>query len=134
MPHSPMRRFSTDFKKAAIGRLLSGEAVASLAAELSIARKLLYDWRDAWRDFGGEAGLNRRRGRKPGSKAPRPPAAAPGPQAGGELARARTRIAELEAKIGRQQIDIDFFRRALRLADPAAQSPAGTASARSSTP
>jgi hypothetical protein len=32
----------------------------------------------------------------------------------GELARAQRRVAELERKIGQQQVDLDFFRRALR--------------------
>jgi hypothetical protein len=31
-----------------------------------------------------------------------------------ELARAQRRVAELERKIGQQQVDLDFFRRALR--------------------
>jgi hypothetical protein len=38
------------------------------------------------------------------------------PAAAGEedLARAQRRVAELERKIGQQQVDLDFFRRALR--------------------
>ena len=36
-----------------------------------------------------------------------------------ELARAKARIAELERKIGRQELDLDFFRKALRLFDDA---------------
>ena len=32
----------------------------------------------------------------------------------GDLARAQRRVAELERKIGQQQVDLDFFRRALR--------------------
>jgi transposase len=31
-----------------------------------------------------------------------------------DLAQAKRRIAELERKIGQQQVDLDFFRRALR--------------------
>src|SRR5271155_871820 len=34
-----------------------------------------------------------------------------------ELARAKARIEELERLVGRQQLDLDFFRKALRLAD-----------------
>ena len=45
------------------------------------------------------------------------PDAAPGPDASSELARAKARIAELERKIGKQQMDLDFFREALRLID-----------------
>ena len=40
-----------------------------------------------------------------------------------ELARAKARIEELERLVGRQQLDLDFFRKALRLAD-VAQGPA----------
>jgi hypothetical protein len=45
----------------------------------------------------------------------RPPPDRP-PEAAGaaELAAARQRIAELEAKIGRQALELDFFQRALR--------------------
>ena len=32
----------------------------------------------------------------------------------GELARAQRRVAELERKIGQQQVELDFFRQALR--------------------
>ena len=39
------------------------------------------------------------------------------------LARAKARIEELERLVGRQQLDLDFFRKALRLAD-ALQGPA----------
>ena len=34
-----------------------------------------------------------------------------------ELARAKARIEELERLVGRQQLDLAFFRKALRLAD-----------------
>ena len=39
----------------------SGEALAAVSKELGIARKLLYEWRWAWRRHAA-AGLNRRRG------------------------------------------------------------------------
>ena len=61
-----------------------------------------------------------------------PPGAAlasPAPSAEGtsasvaELARAKARIEELERLVRRQQLDLDFFRKALRLAD-ALQGPA----------
>jgi transposase len=38
---------------------------------------------------------------------------------GGELAKARVMIAELERKIGQQALDIDFFHKALRALDAA---------------
>ena len=89
-------------------RLEAGASASALATELGVRRKLLYDWRQAYREQGA-AGLNRKRGPKPGRLRVRPePADDP-------LSQAQARIAELERLVGRQQVDIDFFRRALRL-------------------
>jgi hypothetical protein len=49
-----------------------------------------------------------------------------------DLAQARARIGELERVIGRQQVDLDFFREALRLMDAAPRSVTATNSTRSS--
>ena len=51
-----------------MARLEAGEALAAVARSLGIARKLLYDWRNAFRTE-GPAGLSRKRGRKPGWRA-----------------------------------------------------------------
>ena len=51
--------------------------------------------------------------------------------AASDLARARARIAELERKIGKQQMDLDFFREALRLIDARDPSSRATPSTRS---
>ena len=59
------RVFTTEFKERAVLRLKAGEAFSALAAELGVRRKLLYDWRKAWRQL-GVAGLNRKRGPKTG--------------------------------------------------------------------
>jgi transposase len=108
------RVFSREFKLSAVRRVLAGENVSVLARELKVGRKDLYIWRDRFRSGGPEA----LRGRG------RPARAAVVGQAAGhptkemapdrELEAARRRIAELERKIGQQQVDIDFFRRALR--------------------
>jgi transposase-like protein len=77
---------------------LSGIAVTTiigLAQELGIRRKLLYQWRDQFR-AGGRAGLERRRGRPPGSKSQT--VSPPAPSA------AELRIAELERLLGRKQL------------------------------
>jgi len=129
MSNHPVRVFSTMFKEGVVRRLESGEALATISKELGIARKLLYEWRWAWRRD-GVAGLNRRRGPKKGLRRKMgtgdPPGAAlasSAPSAEGtsapvaELARAKARIEELERLVGRQQLDLDFFRKALRLAD-----------------
>ncbi len=118
MSQEAMRKFSTEFKETVVLRLEAGERIAAVAEELRIRRKLLYEWRAAYRRLGA-AGLNRKRGRKPGFLGARagPDAAAAPPTASSEPARAQARIAELERKIGQQQVDLDFFREALRLID-----------------
>ena len=65
MSQEGMRAFSTSFKESAVLRLEAGEQVAAVGRDLKVARKLLYEWRAAWRQRGA-AGLNRKRGRKPG--------------------------------------------------------------------
>ena len=127
MSQQGMRTFSTEFKKAVVLRLEAGERIAAVSEELKISRKLLYEWRAAYRKLGA-AGLNRKRGRKPGG-ARASPDAAPAPLT--ELARAQARIAELERKIGKQQMDLDFFREALRLIDARDRSSRATPSTRS---
>jgi hypothetical protein len=53
----------------------------------------------------------------------------------GELANARAKIAELERKIGKQAVDIDFFHKALRALDAAdRQGSIASASRKSSKP
>jgi transposase-like protein len=61
------RAFSTAFKERIVLRLQAGERLAAVADELGIRRKLLYQWRHAYRRL-GVAGLNRKRGPKPGAK------------------------------------------------------------------
>ena len=112
------RTFPTAFKLAVIKRLKAGEAVLPLARELGVSRKILHDWRKAW-DLHGPAGLNRKRGPKPGPRKLRPLAKSAAKGSSGELAKARAKIAELERKIGQQALDIDFFHKALRALDGA---------------
>lgn len=122
--HIP-RIFTTEFKERAVLRLEAGASASALAAELGVRRKLLYDWRQAYREH-GVAGLNRKRGPKPGKqRAKREPAGDP-------LSQAQARIAELERLVGQQQVDIDFFQRALRLIDAAPASGSASSSTRSS--
>ena len=113
-----LKTFPTAFKLAAIKRLEAGEAVLPLARKLGVSRKLLHDWRKAWR-LHGPAGLNRKRGPKPGPRKLRPLAEPAAKGSNGELAQARVKIAELERKIGQQAVDIDFFHKALRALDAA---------------
>jgi transposase len=121
------RVFSPAFKEAAVARLDAGEALALVARSLNITRKILYEWRNAFRAE-GLAGLSRKRGRKPGWRARAldlppddpPDAAALG---GSQLARAQRRIAELERLAGRQQMGLDFFQKALQVLNAAPDAP-----------
>ncbi len=142
MSDASPRFFSTEFKVDLVARLERGDPVARVARESGVARKLLYDWLKADRAHGA-AGLNRKRGRKVGWRPPPPALPAPsepasvdaGPSAAGsadELARAKGRIAELERLNGRQQVDLDFFREALRLWDATNRSDGAPTSTRSS--
>jgi transposase-like protein len=108
------RVFTTEFKERAVLRLEAGEQFSALAAELGVRRKLLYDWSKSYRLL-GVAGLNRKRGPKPGRQRSAPQRAT----LADPLAQAQARVAELERLVGRQQVDLDFFRRALRLTDAA---------------
>ena len=137
------RYFSNDFKERIVLRLEGGEKIAALAEETGIKRKLLYEWRDAYRAMGA-AGFNRKRGRKPGWRkeqaaegrtpsAPSSPDAASAARPSDELKKAEARIAELERVIGRQQADLHFFREALRLwdaTDPNGVAPTSTRSSK----
>ena len=133
------RAYSTELKEGIVLRLEAGERIAAIAAETGIRRKLLYQWRHAYRAM-GVAGLNRKRGRQPGLKlagssalrAPASPSGSSGARRADELAKAKARIAELERLIGRQQVDLDFFQRALRLWDATSPSGGGPTSTRSS--
>lgn len=126
------RQFPTAFKLKAIKRVERGDGVLPVARELGISRKILHDWIKAWKAHGPE-GLNRRPGPKPGPRKLKPPPSYDDKRSA--LAQAKARIAELERLVGRQQMDIDFFRQALRaLERPAAQGRPVPASSKSSKP
>lgn len=108
-----VRQFSPEFKLKAVERMLAGERTSVLAQEFRVVRKLLYYWKDAY--ISGGPGALRQVGR------PRKdPIAGVLPEAKtdrGELLQARKRIADLERKVGHQQMQIDFFVEALRRMD-----------------
>jgi len=68
MGQSP-RSFSREFKEATVKRMLAGESPSRLSRELTIPRKLLYEWRDRYRQ--GEIELLRGTGRPPRSSCAR---------------------------------------------------------------
>jgi transposase len=103
------RSYTCDFKLCALKRMTKTDNIQTLAAELGVERALLYKWRAAFA-VGGDAGL-RRAGRP--SAADRAEAALAVHQGTPPSDPAR-RIAELQRKIGEQQLALDFFREALR--------------------
>ena len=117
------RRYGVDLKRAAIARVAAGESVSQVARAVKVSRNRLYEWCDKYRAGGTESLRGQGRPRK---------ATAPLWEAGeDELAAAKRRIAALERKIGQQQVDLDFFRRALRLVQERRQASAAPGSARS---
>jgi transposase len=134
MPNKSPRKFSREFKLEAVRRILAGEQIRALSEELTVLRKDLYAWRKLFRAGGAEAlrplGRPRKGDGVVGSRVRK-------------LARdiaatdtsAPERVAELERKIGQQQLELDFFRQALRRVREARRLHAGpgvTGSTRSS--
>lgn len=110
---SKRRSFSREFKLKVIARMAAGERGSDLARELSIKRTIIYRWRDAARR-GGDLALRPKAGR-PSKAEARAMAIERGVAAkANDLTEARRQIATLEAKVGRQQLDLDFFKQALQ--------------------
>lgn len=133
MPNKSPRKFSREFKLEAVRRILAGEQIRALSEELTVLRKDLYAWRKLFRAGGAEALRPLGRPRK-----------GDGVVASRVRKRSRdvaasdigtVRVAELERKIGQQQIELDFFRQALQRVREARRPNAGagvTGSTRSS--
>jgi transposase-like protein len=106
-------RWTRDFKLRVMSLMDAAADVSALAAELGVNRELLYRWRRKYLAHGPD-GLQQigRPLRVPaGRDMPLPPLPPPPPE--DSLAAAQRRIAELERKVGQQQLDLDFFRAAL---------------------
>ncbi len=127
------RVFSREFKLTAVQRMMAGESTAELCRELGVLAGHLYKWCMHFRRGGPEALRPACRPRKiPGAAELSPEAKAMRVQ---DVATARKRITELERKIGQQQVELDFFRQALRQVGGARQPSEGSgvrASTRSS--
>jgi len=109
---SPIEKksYSRDFKLDAVKRMEAGESGSSLSAELGVKRSKLYLLRDLVRRDGEKAFPG-----KPGRRSRLElQVREHGAEGATELAQARRKIAELERKIGQQQLDLDFFKQALR--------------------
>src|SRR5262249_8548762 len=98
------RRFSREFKVAAVQRVLKGERHIAVARDLDIGAETLWRWKKTVveKGEGHLHGVGRQRGQQL-------------PQF--KEASQEKRIAELERMIGRQQMEIRFLDRALRLVE-----------------
>jgi transposase len=105
--------YGAELKLTAVRRVLAGERVSAVAQERGIRRKRLYVWKDRYAEL-GEAGLVHRRGGRPRKVASEAENGRETMSGGGELLAARRRIAELERKVGQQELELDFFGEALR--------------------
>jgi transposase-like protein len=102
------RKFTKDFKVAAIRRLQSGQSLAEVARALEVNPSELHRWRRELEQHGERAfsGIGKKRTED-------------------------NDIAELERKIGRQAIEIDFLKRALQRVEEQRLLQAATRGARS---
>jgi transposase len=94
-------KYSPEFKRKAVDRMLAGEGVSALARELGIRRKFLYQWRD---DGWGTAAQG---------KAAKPESVGV-TRAEREKEALGKKIAALERLVGQQAAELDFFAAALR--------------------
>ena len=118
MPRRKRRVFSREFKVSAVERLLAGETAASLSKELRTPANHLYKWCMHYRRGGPEALRPAHRPYKVSGAVEVDPAVKAQPT---DLSAARERIIALERKIGQQQLELDFFRQALRQVGEARQ-------------
>jgi len=102
---SQRRKFTRDFKLKVARRILAGESVSAIHQETGIKRSVLYRWRDAYQKE-GETGL-----RPVGRPAASMRSTRRTSSTSEDLAK---RIAQLERKIGQQDLEIDFLTKALK--------------------
>lgn len=118
-----MARYSLEFKLSALSRLAEAKDVSALARELGVKRLQLYRWQWAFERGGAEA-LQRPERSAVASRT------LPSAQT---LAGAQERVRALERRLGEQQLELDFFRQALRQVEGLRRS-SDTAGATASTP
>jgi transposase len=112
MSQEKRRVFSREFKLSAVQRVLAGESPAAVSGELQVPGGHLYKWCRHYRRGGVDALRPACRPRKIGVVDLAAPA---------DPGSARKRISDLERKIGQQQLELDFFRQALRQVGAARQ-------------
>lgn len=111
MPRRKRRSFTRAFKQSAVARMATAESIRGLAAELNVDSRALYLWRERFQTGGVEALRRVGRPSRLDTAAVEP---IPAPVDLTDPAGMQRRIEELERKIGQQQLELDFFRAALR--------------------
>ena len=105
------RSFTRDFKLSALARMAETPSIVGLAEELGVERRLLDCWREQYAAGGSD---NLRRAGRPSAASSAERTTGRTSRRGPTVADAQQRIAELERKIGQQQLEADFFREALQ--------------------
>src|SRR5690242_6340574 len=105
----PMKTYSKEFKLEAVRRMKTCETISSLAAELGVARRFLYKWREQLQTEGEEA-----LARKPGQPRSKEQLAASAKRVR-PWRRRRSRVRcrnplRSWRRLGAKQLEIDFFR------------------------
>jgi transposase-like protein len=85
------RKFTKEFKEAAVRRLNLGASIAEVARACEVDPNVLHRWRRELREHGAKAFTGN-----------------------GQRRLDEDRMAELERKVGRQALEIDFLRRCLQ--------------------
>jgi transposase len=88
------RAFTKEFKEAAVRRLELGASIAEVARACEVNANVLHRWRRELRDHGTRAFSGN-----------------------GKARREDNHVAELERKVGRHALEIDFLRRCLQHAE-----------------
>ena len=85
------RKFTREFKEAAVGRLGLGVSLAEVARACEVNANVLHRWRRERQEYGPKAFAGN-----------------------GQRRVDESQVAELERKVGRQALEIDFLRRCLQ--------------------
>jgi transposase-like protein len=85
------RKFTKEFKEEAVRRLELGASLAEVARACEVNPNVLHRWRRELRDYGAKAFSGN-----------------------GQRRREEGHVAELERKVGRQALEIDFLQRCLQ--------------------
>jgi transposase len=85
------RKFTKEFKQAAVSRLQAGQSLSEVARALEVHPADIHRWRRELQEHGERAF-----------------------QGSGNRRAEETRVAELERKVGRQALEIDFLKGALQ--------------------